>query len=269
MNYSILTKYRSGEEEGTNQPWNKSYDCGGFRSTVDFTIIKHGGSRSKKGIIVQYIKKSTVVDVYNKDGGGLITTLNTSKMIYDYTNENVPYMNDSYLEYFEVSSQGQSIYGDQFGNGPICEYDNLGPIIDDALDIGHGKITQTGYAIFIPYPFSATIRQQYKWNNDKSLPANGLYSIPFDIEIWGKIFESRQSNVYIHSISYEWRYLNIFEQNRSASYIDFCKENPHIINVNNMEVGIISAGGTAKNKTKKSSKYTHSIRISKNKTKCS
>ena len=85
MNYSITTKYRTGADE-QKRPWNDVGDCGDFRSTVDFTVTDKGGNTSGvNGIIVQLIKKSTTVDVYDDEGGGKVETLTTSKQISDYT----------------------------------------------------------------------------------------------------------------------------------------------------------------------------------------
>ena len=132
MDYTITCNYRSGNDE-TGKPWNENGDCGDFRSTIDFTISDiNGKTDGINGIIVQYIQKSCKVDIYDSDGKGFIETLNTSDEIYNYTSGNVPYMNYNYLEYFNVIN-GNSVDGDQFGNGPICEYDNNynEPIIDD------------------------------------------------------------------------------------------------------------------------------------------
>lgn len=224
MNYSIASKYRSGEDDH-DIPWNEVNDCGSFRSTVDFTINNQNGTQTKvNGIIVQYIQKTTAVDIYDENGGGILKTLSTSQEISRYTDGNVKYMNDSYLEYFDVKN-GESIDGDQFGNGPICKYDNSDPIVDDELDMGHGKIIQNGYAVFIPTPISNQIKKKFAWNNDPNLPANGLFSLAFEPQTWDYLLNLGQSRVYIHNVIYEWRYLNIIEQNRSISYVDVCKEN--------------------------------------------
>ena len=245
--YRITTKYRSGEDD-EQRMWNEVDDCGGFRSTVDFTITNSTGGVSKvNGIIVQVIKKTTIVDIYDENGGGNVRTLNTSQSISDYTNGHVKHMNDVYLEYFEVSN-GESVDGDQFGNGPICVYDETGPVIDDEVDIGCGKLLQNGYAVFIPSPVSNQIKKKYPWNNNPSLPANGLYSLPFDKQTWDQIFQKRQSNIYDHTVSYEWKYLNIIEQNHTKLYIDTCKESPQIVASGHI------GGKTRNNKTKRSNK---------------
>ena len=96
MAYSITTKYRTGEDND-GRPWNDVGDCGDFRSTVDFRVTDKGRNTSGvNGIIVQLIKKSTIVDVYDDEGGGKVKTLTTSEQISDYTGGNVKFMNYNY-----------------------------------------------------------------------------------------------------------------------------------------------------------------------------
>jgi hypothetical protein len=85
MNYSITTKYRSGEDtDGDGKPWNEIEDCGSFRSTVDFTVTDQDKKTDEvNGIIVQYIQKSTIVDIYKTKGGGIKNILNTTGKIYE------------------------------------------------------------------------------------------------------------------------------------------------------------------------------------------
>jgi hypothetical protein len=243
MNYSITTKYRTGIDE-KDRPWNNVGDCGDFRSTVDFTVTNRNGNTSGvNGIIVQLIKKSTTVYVYDDKGGGKVKTLTTSEQISDYTAGNVEFMNYNYLEYFEVRN-GESIDGDQFGNGPICEYDQDGPDIDDEQDMSHGEIKQHGYAIFIPSPVSDQVKKELEWKSDKTTPANELPMLPFDAKTWNDLFQARQSYVYVHTLLLEWRYLNIIEQDRSINYTDNCKEMPQITNSQQ------TAGGKRKRRNK-------------------
>jgi hypothetical protein len=223
MAYSITTKYRTGEDND-GRPWNDVGDCGDFRSTVDFRVTDKGRNTSGvNGIIVQLIKKSTIVDVYDDEGGGKVKTLTTSEQISDYTGGNVKFMNYNYLEYFEVQN-GESVDGDQFGNGPVCEYDQSEPIIDDEQDMSHGIINQKGYAVFIPSPVSDQIKTKLKWNSELNTPANGLPMLPFDAKTWNDLFQARRSHVYVHTLLLEWKYLNILEQDRSINYTDNCKE---------------------------------------------
>ena len=154
MDYTITCNYRPGVDED-ERPWNENKDCGDFRSTIDFTVLNDDVEMNDKinyvdGIIVQYIQKSCSVDIYHPTGQGVSKTLNTSDEIYNYTSGNVKYMNYNYLEYFEVKN-GISVVGDQFGNGPICEYEGNEPIIDDEQDMSQGEIVQNGFAVFIPF----------------------------------------------------------------------------------------------------------------------
>jgi len=74
-------------------------------------------------------------------------------------------MNYNYLEYFEVKN-GISVVGDQFGNGPICEYEGNEPIIDDEQDMSQGEIVQNGFAVFIPEPMASNIKNgNISWNS--------------------------------------------------------------------------------------------------------
>ena len=224
MNYTITTKYRSGKDN-KGRPWNEIEDCGSFRSTVDFTVTDKDKKTDKvNGIIVQYIQKSTTVDIYKTKGGGIKKILNTTEEISEYTNNNVKYMNDNYLEYFKVEND-KEIDGDQFGNGPICKYDKKHrPIVDDELDMSEGTIIQNGYAIYIPYPQAQKVIDEYDWNDDEDLPANGLPMIPFDEDTWNELFNMKQSIVYAHKVSYKWTYLNIIKQARNVIYLDSCEE---------------------------------------------
>ena len=250
MAYSITTKYRTGEDND-GRPWNDVGDCGDFRSTVDFRVTDKGRNTSGvNGIIVQLIKKSTIVDVYDDEGGGKVKTLTTSEQISDYTGGNVKFMNYNYLEYFEVQN-GESVDGDQFGNGPVCEYDQSEPIIDDEQDMSHGIINQKGYAVFIPSPVSDQVKKGLKWKSDKTTPANELPMLPFDAKTWNDLFQARQSYVYVHTLLLEWKYLNILEQDRSINYTDNCKDMPQITNSQQ------TAGGKIKrrNKGRKTKKH--------------
>ena len=252
MNYSITTKYRTGaDDEGDGRMWNEVGECGDFRSTVDFKVSDRNGNTSGvNGIIVQLIQKSTNVDVYDDEGGGKTETLRTSEEISEYTENNVNNMNDNYLEYFEVEN-GESVAGDQFGNGPVCEYDQSEPIIDDEQDMSHGIINQKGYAVFIPSPVSEQVKTRLKWNSDPNTPANGLPMLPFDTKTWNDLFQARRSHVYVHTLLLEWKYLNILEQDRSINYTDNCKEMPQITNSQQ------TAGGKRKrrNKGRKTKKH--------------
>ena len=250
MDYTILCNYRSGDDE-EEKPWNENGDCGDFRSTIDFTISdSNENTYGINGIIVQYIQKSCKVDIYDPNGAGFSETLNTSDEIYNYTGGNVPYMNYNYLEYFEIVN-GNSVDGDQFGNGAICKYEGKEPIIDDEEDMSEGEIIQNGFAIFIPEPMASKFKEKsiIPWNSSTVLPANGLPMIEFNSNIWEQIFTARQSNVFVHSVNIKWKYLNIFQKERTNIYIDNCNINPQITNIQQM-------GGKRKIKKRKKTKRT-------------
>ena len=254
MDYTITCNYRPGVDED-ERPWNENGDCGDFRSTIDFTISdSNENTHGINGIIVQYIQKSCKVDIYHPTGQGVSKTLNTSDEIYNYTSGNVKYMNYNYLEYFEVKN-GISVVGDQFGNGPICEYEDNEPIIDDEQDMSQGEIVQNGFAVFIPEPMASNIKNgnikngNISWNHSDDTPANGLPMIDYDSQIWEKIFALKQSNVFVHSVNIKWKYLNIFQKERSNIYIDNCNINPQITNIQQM-------GGKRKIKKRKKTKRT-------------
>ena len=250
MDYTITCNYRSGDDE-KEKPWNENGDCGDFRSTIDFTISdSNENTYGINGIIVQYIQKSCKVDIYDPNGAGFSETLNTSDEIYNYTGGNVPYMNYNYLEYFEIVN-GNSVDGDQFGNGAICKYEGKEPIIDDEQDMSEGEIIQNGFAIFIPEPMASKIKKKSNilWKSSTVLPANGLPMIDFDYQIWEQIFAVKQSNVFVHSVNIKWKYLNIFQKERSNIYIDNCNINPQITNIQQM-------GGKRKIKKRKKTKKT-------------
>ena len=265
MVYTITCNYRPGVDED-ERPWNENKDCGDFRSTIDFTVLNDDVEMNDEinyvdGIIVQYVQKSCLVDIYHPTGQGVSKTLNTSDEIYNYTSGNVKYMNYNYLEYFEVKN-GISVVGDQFGNGPICKYEGNEPIIDDEEDMSEGEIVQNGFAVFIPEPMASNIKNgnikngnikngniNISWNHSDDTPANGLPMIDFNSQIWEQIFAVRESNVFVHSVNIKWKYLNIIQKERSNSYIDNCNINPQITNIQQM-------GGKRKIKKAKKTKRT-------------
>jgi len=229
MEYKIEARFRTGDDD-EGEAYNELGDCGDFRSTIDFTV-KSEDDETPTGIIVQRIEKSTVVNIYNNNGGGLEMTLQTTHDISDYTGGNVPFMNDHYLEIFDVVN-GEVTDGDQFGNGPICKYDEHDdPIVDDELDMSTGKIRQNGQCVFIlnTNPIYAHIINSMWEGNDDSA-ANGLPYLPLSPSVnadWQNILANKNSKIYKHRVELEWEYLNIIQQNRSKLYID----NFQVINI--------------------------------------
>ena len=242
MEYKIEAKFRTGDDDNERE-YNVLGDCGDFRSTIDFTVKSENGE-PPTGIIVQRIEKSTNVNIYNDNGGGEETTLQTTQDIYDYTDGNVPFMNDNYLEIFNVVN-GEVTYGDQFGNGPICKYDEHDvPIVDDELDMSTGEIQQTGKCVFIlnTNPIHDQILKSML-PGDVNSAANGLLYLPISSStdadaLWQHILDYKNSEIYNHMVKLNWEYLNIIRQNRSKLYID----NFQVINI---------PGGGARKHTKR------------------
>jgi len=249
--YQIDAVYRSGVDDCA-VAWNYRGDCGDFRSTVDFTVRRRRQPMSGEtdsaaaqdtgepataadiyGIIVQRVRKRTRLTPYAADGGGALveTPLNTSEAIAAFTGGHVKWSNDSYLEYFEVA-RGESAHGDQFGNGPVCEYDANGPIVDDELDATCGEIRQNGQCIFISSDdpeFSRIVAADYGWIQTHAQtdghPANGLPAMPDGpraVAAWRELRSIRSSHMVTHSVRHDWRYLNKCENVRSVAYVDTC-----------------------------------------------
>jgi hypothetical protein len=194
MDYILSNKIRKGESE--------IRDNGDFIRTIDFTVT---GPGSKEGIIFQYIIKDTYAIAINENGEEII--LNTSDAISKFTNSNVKYMCDSYIEYFKVASDGNAIDGDKFGNGAISLYDEDGPILDREKNISKGIIIQTGVSVFLTKD-AAKQFTDIDWNNNINSPANGLPYIAFNPELWDAIVSYRQSNILIQTINITWGYKN-------------------------------------------------------------
>jgi hypothetical protein len=132
-------------------------NCGSYEVIVDFEILKSSNSKldtKTSGCIFQLIIKDTNAKgsnfVSDKQTGPEVD-LNTSDTISKYTNKQVNWMCENYLEYFEVIN-GLVIHGngDGFANGPISRYSKNDPIIDDAENISQGIIIHIGLAVFVP-----------------------------------------------------------------------------------------------------------------------
>lgn len=194
-----IVKPKKKKGKVTKVPWSVIRDNGDFRRTIDFTV---SGAGPKTGVIFQYIQKQTDAVAVNADGQEVV--LNTSKSISDFTDNNVNHMCTSYLEYFEVNENGQT-WGDQFGNGAVCRYDEEGPYLDRELDISKGTIVQIGTSVFLT-PSAAAEFLKESWDPDTSLPANGLPFLPFNEGLWNRILAARKSNVLTQNIKIEWGY---------------------------------------------------------------
>jgi len=209
--YRLTNELRTGlqiirvKKKTIKIPWTEIRSNGDFRRTIDFIITDLQGSPVKKaGIIFQYITKKT--NAIGVSETGEQTILNTSTKIAEYTDGNVKYMCDSYLEYFIVDKNGQTD-GDQFGNGAIATYDGNDALLDPVDPVSKGTITQIGTSVFIPYgPFVKSILEGYPWDDTETLPANGLHYLPFNQELWERILDEKQSNELVQKVTISWGY---------------------------------------------------------------
>ena len=156
-------------------------NCGSYEVIVDFEV-KSLKPKTKDppidGCIFQLIIKDT-----NAKGSNFVSekqtgpevNLNTSNTISKYTNKQVNWMCENYLEYFEIiDGLVKKLDGDGFASGPIARYSKNDPIIDDALPISQGSIIHIGLAVFVPNsPFLDSIKK-LTWDKSTRLPANGL-----------------------------------------------------------------------------------------------
>jgi hypothetical protein len=197
--YQLTNELRKGKEE-RRYPWAEIRDNGDFRRTIDFFIT---GPAPLNGIIFQLIVKKTNATIVLKDG--VEEELTTSERIAAVTSNNVKYMCDSYIEYFEVDADGTTD-GDQFGNGAIALYDGIYPQLNRKKNISKGTILQSGTAVFIPEgPMTKKIRS-YKWNFNLDTPANGLPYMDYNKAVWQEILSAAQSNTLVQTINLTWGY---------------------------------------------------------------
>jgi len=256
MAYIIKATYRTGgDDEGS---YNILQEWGDFRSTIDYTVHLEGNENTRPtGIIVQKIEKSTRVEIYDNNGGGLLQLLQTTQDIHNYTSGNVSFMNDNYLEVFNVAQgvvvdEEGNAYGDQFQNGAICEYENGAATCDDELDMSIGEILQTGECVFILNTnpiFNRIIHSMLPGN--RATAANGLPYLPSpnDDELWTIILREKNSYTYMHEVRLNWIHLNIIRQDRSKLFVD------HFFQVTN-----VSGGARKHTKRKKRRKLKKNTR---------
>ena len=175
------------------------------KKAFDITNCK-GDKQQINGIIIQHIQKSARV-TKKIDG----TTMTTTEEIRNYTNGNVDFMNNSYLEIFKIIN-GRSFDADSFSNGAIVPYEGneamiVNPPYNDK-DINYmtkGIIIQSGESIFIHNPdIIKQIKTDYNWNNSEDLPSNGL---PYLDDIHkDAIFRFKESNTANHLCTITWDY---------------------------------------------------------------
>jgi hypothetical protein len=281
---------------------------GDFRSVVDFDVKLIQNPKQKKninGYIFQLIIKET-----NAEGSNLTedeytkieearskgipyvppakTILNTSDSIERYTNGQVKYMCQNYIEFFEIKNgiclderypKKRIIVGDSFSNGSISRYaiDNS-PLTDDSEAVSQGTIIHIGLSVFIPdSPFLTYIRGNYKWDPNDALPANGLYCLflPGNEHVWEEILQNKASVITMHKVLHAWKFIQQ-DINNDTSFVENFSEVPlseaielgtqyntsKIMNESRQEVNMLLTTliappnpGGGKLKTKKTKKY--------------
>jgi len=195
-------------------------NCGSYEVIVDFEVISLKPKTKSKtkdppinGCIFQLIIKDT-----NAKGSNFVSEkqtgpevdLNTSNTISKYTNKQVNWMCENYLEYFEIiDGLVKNLDGDGFASGPIARYSKNDPIIDDALPISQGIIIHIGLAVFVPNsPFLDRIKK-LRWDKDKRLPANGLPYLKLlgNENVWQDILVNKTSGIYKHEVRHVWKFI--------------------------------------------------------------
>jgi len=204
MPYTITQSFRGGTTG--NVKFHYVRDFGDFFSIIDFSIKSKISNLILDGIIFQKITKITrVIHLKNKRE----CFLNTTKQILDYTSQNVKFMNEKYLEYFEVING--NVDGDQFQNSAITQYNKKNVDFKNVSD--YGVILQKGECVFIPsnHPQYNTIKG-YGWKRDKTHASNGLNYFDDTCNqlikmnaLWDLIKLNRQSDIVCHTVEYYWR----------------------------------------------------------------
>lgn len=201
---------------------------GEFIVHKEFTVhnVKNKNSiRGVNGFIIQIITKQTNANILCSE-----TTANkpksTIKSIEDiskFTNNNVKYMNDSYIELFPILN-GECEYGDNFQNGGILRYyksKNQYYTNDNPPTFGY--IEQIGTIFFISFEdkehvatvlntigkHTRTIHKAInilglEWNISNHTPANGLPYIPYNSSVIEYLLSMKQSNMIRHKVSASW-----------------------------------------------------------------
>jgi hypothetical protein len=225
---------------------------GDFRSVVDFDVKLIQNPKQKKninGYIFQLIIKETnaegsnlTEDEYTKieearsKGTPYVppakTILNTSDSIERYTNGQVKYMCQNYIEFFEIKNgiclddkhpSKRVIVGDSFSNGSISRYAiDDSPLTDDNEAVSQGTIIHIGLSVFIPdSPFLTDIRRNYNWDPNDALPANGLYCLflPGNEHVWEEILQNKASIITMHKVLHAWKFIQK-DINNDTSFVE-------------------------------------------------
>ena len=217
-----------------NEEYNKHFPED-LRYPVNGEFVVHKAFQvtpSKKskvyGYVIQLVQKVTDAYTIKKNKNkGIEDKVEKIENISEFTSGYANYMNDSYFELFFIMD-GESVYGDNFQNGPILLY-TANP--NNATDIGpddeiptKGTIKVTGTSWFIP-GVQKDVKALYNainsrmninnknsntinilglnWSLNPNTPANGLPYI--DDEKSKEIIElGRVSNVLEHNVIVKW-----------------------------------------------------------------
>jgi hypothetical protein len=182
-------------------------------SSKSFAASKRSSPSSQiKGIVVQYVDKTTTVkDANNK-------VYDTTASVNTLTSGNVDYSNQKYLEYFTLkSADATSKYGDSFSTGPVVQYDQAGDPLTFTTDDPEyntykteGTITMVGENWFI-----SADNKEYKdllamgWVTETKSnpnPANGLKYMPYSKDKYDRLKQAASSNILIHNVDARWTF---------------------------------------------------------------
>jgi hypothetical protein len=271
-------------------------NCGSYEVIVDFEILNLKSKSVKpakiNGCIFQLIIKDT-----NAKGSNFVSEkqmgpevdLNTSDTISKYTNKQVNWMCENYLEYFEIiDGLVKDLDGDGFASGPIARYSKNDPIIDDAENISQGSIIHIGLAVFVPNSAFLDSVKKLKWSTNPRLPANGLPYLRLlgNEPVWNDILLNKTSGIYKHEVRHVWKFIQRENNPDDRIFFESIVEIPDISDA--IELGedtfnskilresrqfatdsltlLISRAGGGKNKRRKNIKNKHTQKYKKKQT---
>ena len=220
---------------------------GEYVSKKEYMVVNDKDELQKvNGYVVQYVVKESIVTLNNAKQ----EELNTSDEIATFTNDNVRYMCDSYIERFEIKN-GLSKHADAFATGTVAKYDSVarydktgkllkpyatavipvknkkrnkkGSYYDDGdyEFMTKGTIKQTGINILYVDPAKITALNELDWQIDYGA-ANGLEAL--DASNWAAVKKLKKDskNTKCHVLTATWEY----EENDTVldvKYPDMCR----------------------------------------------
>lgn len=193
---------------------------GDYTVHKEFYITNNLKNKNKNigvnGFIVQIIIKRT--DAYALCGDGYIKKIID---IDEFTNNQVQFMNDSYIELFPIIN-GVCEYGDNFQNGELLQYEKYkGKYYTNDNPPTLGKIQQIGQIIFIPVEDIEIVKTVLyrienpsnntkltilglEWNLSENTPANGLPYRHYNLKDINTLSKLKNSNYIEHRVIAEW-----------------------------------------------------------------